>query len=551
MDHSRSKNPFFHDVETHHLIEQIADSSVLTIFAGAGVTIDRTGLAWRALLDGLLKKAEIDKHELEAIESYVVGRSEMQYASIVRAIYERKGDEWRRILSEAIHTLLYSERTWRGGRYAGAIAELVVAMHQAGRAAFILTTNHDEFIEMALRASALRHGLDVDVTTLSLEMIEQKKSKKRAEASEGWPESIAVIHVHGGIRKKRRRDGKIGSVVLGEYDFFDYERAVAKIASEMMLRSNVLLVGVGMDDPNLLRALHHVKRLSASGHAETLSGRRTWAVLTKAGLSPKGVIDEELVDRARVAIEKRLGEFDVRPVLPDTYAQAHQLLLEVAQEVKHSSEGRRYSDDDATYRYGKRLRAWWDAWNSSSTRQRAGVTALEARRLKTQGEHHLILESAALRVREILEDNQTAIRRSDHVKVEVWLRWNPTDANRVLRQWCSSLGPWVTEASFKEDPISSASPLAATRAFSSGAAELVEHNGQRWPRYLAVPIQVATADHQSVIVGVVCVAAGRTELLSWEKVKPMRQLVEELPRLVADVVEVAGFAVAPAVFPAD
>lgn len=551
MTISRSSTPFFHRAETHHSVEAVASERPLVIFAGAGVTIDRTGLNWRALLHGLLKKADVSEADFSSIVEYATDRSDMQFASIVRSLYRRKGDEWRRLLAESVHALLYSERSWRGGRYANAIAEIVVARVRRNLDVLIFTTNHDEFIELAIRAAAKRRGVNLSVASLSLEFREAGRKGRKPRKRSGLTPVVQVVHLHGGIKKEGRRDGKHGSIVLGEYDFFDYEENVAELVSTAIASRNTLIVGAGMDDPNLLRGLHRAKKArSASRDEEGTVARaslppdpKTWVVMTAAGVSKGGIIEDSAVKRAQTALTKRLGEFDVEPILPDNYAQAHQFLLEVAEETRNSSDHSTYSDDDAVYRYGKRLRAWWTLWEAESRRERDGARNSRERQLATQNDDHNVLLEVADRVRQVLTDPAIKIQKTDHVKVEVWLRWDPNETSRKLQLWATSLGPWASYSAFKEAEYSTVSPIAAVNAVCSGTAELLTDVGGRWDRYLAVPIEVAAETHQSVIVGAVVVAVSRQELLTWRAVKPMRRLVEDLPAQVAPIVNVGDYRV--------
>lgn len=453
----------------------------------------------------------------------------MQYASIVQSLYRRKGDEWRRLLSEDARRLLYSERTWRGGRYAAAIAEVVLACREAGRPVFIFTSNHDEYIEQAIREAALAHQVPLAVKTMSLELIERGRPSKSETTSDA--DAVRVIHVHGGIKKAARRDEKIGSIVLGESDFFVYESDVARMTSDAMRKTNTLLIGTGLEDPNLLRALHHLEQDRRRGNEDR---RAIWWITTKPTLTG-GEISDEAVARSLGAMEKRLSEFGVAAVLPDTYSQAHQFLFEIAEEIRHGRRDRGYSADDAPHRYGKRLRRWWTDWDADVARDRGARQTISERRLTTQTEHHLALTAVVEQVRQLMRETERPIRATDKIKLELWIRWDPNETNRMLRLWATSLGPWATESGYKDVALSTDSGIAAVRAFCSGAAELID-GGDRWQRYLAVPIEAGQADHQSVIVGVVTVAASRQSLLEWREVEVMRRLVAALPKWTADLV---------------
>ncbi|MBN9632168.1 MAG: SIR2 family protein [Actinobacteria bacterium] len=554
MGYSRSDTAFFHDKATHHVIEDIADSDGLVIFAGAGVTIDRTDLTWRGLLLGLLRRVPASDEEREAVIQYSGQRSELHLASIVRSLYERTGPGWNRRMIEDAHALLYSERTWRGGRYANAIAQLVLAVRESGRKVCIVTTNQDEFIEIAILEACRRSGVQEEVRTLSLEHKESVGEPRLVDGQKVRPtatgERIPVVHVHGAIKKDPRKDSKIGSIVLGERDFFVWETDVAELLVPLFESANVLIVGAGLEDPNLMRALHKVKQRRKETTDGSHPKRKVWSVTTKGSLV-SGAISEPAVKAAKVGLSKRLGEFDVVPVLPDMYSQAHQLLLEVASEIAHRSETCKYSSADADYRYGRRLRSWWQAWDELTRAPRAGVSATsDARQLSTQNDHHGSLVLAEDMAREVLS-SVPGYEKTDRIKVEVWLRWDPSESNRRLRLWATSLGPWASAAGYKDAEISTDSGMAAVRAFCSGSAELLSVTGDRWQRYLAVPVEVQAEGGSSVIVGVATVATSNPSLLAWKEVSPMRRLVFELPLWVKETIIAGPFEVAQPGLPVD
>ena len=551
MPESRSSTPFFHDRDTKEIIELIARSSDLAIVAGAGVTIDRTGLNWRGFLNGLVLKAGLETDESFAIEEFGSRISDVEYASIVRSIYRQKGD-WPTSLIADARDLLYSERSWRGGRYASAIAELTVSRLTHGLRTCILTTNHDTFLEAALREVATKRGVAIDIIS---PIIEVRETATPARVTDGDAVSArvdsasvaTVIHLHGIIpRRDRRPDARVGSIVLGERDFFLWERRVNDLLVKIIRpATDVLLLGTGMSDPNILRPLHNLSTIRSQQDPGTATDSSVWYLATKVGLGRTAHIDDEVVSRHRVALSRRLGEFGAKAILPDTYAQAHQFLLELAQETNFGTVTKKYSDRDAPHRSGMRLRAWWDSWIADVVNGGRDDMIETDRQLATQTQHHVAILAALRKVKEVLATINGGLNPTDQIKVEVWVRWDPTEKSRRLRLWATSLGAWASEAGFKDEEISTTSPLASMRAFISGSATLddVKTTPKRWARYLAIPIEVTRENEQSIVAGVVCVAVSRDQMLSWKNVQQMRTIVSELPQWVAECVEAGGFCV--------
>jgi hypothetical protein len=265
---SRSSETFLHSEITKEVIEQIAGVDSLVIFAGAGVSIDRTGLNWRRLLKELLDESGLDQALVQDLLRSSEPLSELQLASVVRSIYVGKGGDWRVFLSAALRKSLYTKFTWRGGRYTDAVARLARNLTIAGKEVAVVTTNYEQFIENAFQDATLTTKTDlVRAATYALERPSESAPDSGAEDHRSNPvevslddAQVAVIHVHGTVADGAPRDGKTGSVVLGEIDYFESETVVADLLVDFFAHSSVLVLGSGLDDPPLLRALSESKK---------------------------------------------------------------------------------------------------------------------------------------------------------------------------------------------------------------------------------------------------------------------------------------------------
>jgi hypothetical protein len=112
MSFSRGPAPFFSSPDTYRLIERVADQRSLVIYAGAGVTIDRTGLSWPALVEKLLKK---HKTNIRVREAIMATNTPLRAGSIVSQLYVNRSDDWRAELGNDIRGMLYEGRALAAG----------------------------------------------------------------------------------------------------------------------------------------------------------------------------------------------------------------------------------------------------------------------------------------------------------------------------------------------------------------------------------------------------------------------------------------------------
>jgi hypothetical protein len=530
---SRSSESFLHAAQTKAFIEEIANSSSLVIFAGAGISIDRTGLTWAKLLEELLDEVGLGKDELAGMKQSTASLNPLQHASVVRSVYVSKGEDWRRYLSAALRKSLYTRFYWRGGRYTDSIARLARNLIETDRSVAVVTTNYELFIERAFQDATLSSKTDsVRAITKSLELGEANADEETPEtvelgdASPIGGKEVSVIHVHGVVSDVDRPDRKAGSVVLGEIDYYQSESKVAELLIELFQNSNVLVLGSGLDDPPLLRALSGTLKKAEE------KGLKRWVLLSKSGLLRDKEINELNFETRTLALEKRLEQFGLVGIYPDFYAQAHQFVREVAQEVTNSTKAITYSSSDAGYTYGKRLLSWWVAWYSSLSDQRPEGTTAQEQRTVTQHQHHAMLLSRLPEVRRALECTGL-----ENLKLELWVRWQP-DQSRRIALWASSSGTWADEKTMRYAEVSATSNLAAMRSLTSGGVEITEvENSDRWLKYVAAPVELRNDDNEkSVIVGVVTVATDyKKSKLSETNAIPMGKLAKLLPEIGARI----------------
>src|SRR5664280_2010575 len=203
---TRSKTAFFHRPETHDLIAKLARAPSLTIFVGAGVSLDRGSPDWPTLLRTLLADllATNDKAAFEmlgTVPSNAVRRETAEQigleiekrletlplASVVVQLYERFKVDPRRALYADVQQVLYAD--WEpGGPLAHHVLQLAVLWRLLGRDVAIITTNFDENIELS--------GLDDPIEKLrravGLKIVSRVSYSSPAVLTE-----VPVYHLHG------------------------------------------------------------------------------------------------------------------------------------------------------------------------------------------------------------------------------------------------------------------------------------------------------------------------------------------------------------------
>jgi len=155
---SASEKPFFHRHQTKLTISEICKQRNLVIFAGAGVSIDRSGLTWKAMIDSLLKPHMADDASRSA---FLKESSDLSAATVAYQLYYEGanttfGDQSvdaREKMAAQLRATMYRPGLWSEGRLTKAIAEFVSVWAVSGqkkthrgRSVCIVTTNYDDYL---------------------------------------------------------------------------------------------------------------------------------------------------------------------------------------------------------------------------------------------------------------------------------------------------------------------------------------------------------------------------------------------------------------------
>jgi hypothetical protein len=468
--------PFFSRIDVQRAVQDVAAWNNITIYVGAGASIDRTGLSWAGLVNGLLEPVIADagsrRTAIETLGPIAAATSAIELIGRQAAAH---ADER---LAERLRLLLYGSGAATAGQITENVVELAISWWLEGKSVCLVTPNYDDFLlqefeNFGLPSEYIKH------------LVVKNRSSARGLRAQLSSDCITLVHLHGYLPESRTGRRSDIPPVVSEIDYFNTIPRSRKALRTLFTDRNILLVGTSLTDPPLLRALHETRD-------ETHRGGSTRLLVSplQGSNRPGQAGDHQAVQRILDARSDALG---IRTIYCDYYIQVGQFLEEVNSCVVHEHED--YSDLLAPHRYGTRLADWWRDWSTGT-----GLTK------KWQKKHHRFLRRQLELVRETFD-----VPLSEALKLELWIRWRPDRGERRLRLWASSTGTWPDTASMRDDVISAGSRYASVRAFCRGApsfypAELPEGYEHRWSSYLSVPLWVRHI-RGDIPVGVITIAS--------------------------------------------
>lgn len=505
MRSDESDIAFFHRSNTHNLIDDLSELDDITIYVGAGASVERTGLSWGGLIAQLLSP-DLGDYKRRTRLADALSPSHASSAA-VEYYKQRYPTSVRERIMEALRSLIYQgDDEWTFGHFNERVATYVDQLFATGVSVCVVTTNYDDFLLRDLReVSAPINEITIGraVTDEGAEKIECRIDDLRVGIRSR--DSVTVLHLHGILTNKGQAETSDGIYpVITEDDYLSSEYHSAQALEAMFEDRNVLILGASVTDPPLVRAL-----LATRPSQESSSGakRKRYAFQAIQGIRP--LDGESLVDPPLLSLhELRLAHLGVIGVYPDFYIQIPQILEEVRHVLTLRETGfeEKYASPTAIHRYGMRLVDWWYQW------------MLQDDNLKLrQAEDTAILEKAIENVRKALD-----APAAEPLKIEVWLRWHPENS-RKLALWATSTGTLSDYKLMRTDDIGLQSQYISVRTFATGSPMFAEEDG-RWRSFLAKPLWFQhtgesgeDADDEedysiemaggSIPVGVVCVAS--------------------------------------------
>lgn len=498
--------PFFHQRAAKSVIDELGKLTSVTIYVGAGASIERTGLTWTGLNAQLMDK---DLGTYERRIALVRSHGELASASSIAREYERThADNALEFLTQGIRELLYSGSGLEQSYFNDRVIALANDYMRAGEHVVVVTPNYDDFLIDSLRQSEDKgtaefervaiFGFGVtdqgEATPLSDELIRLKAALRE-------PKTLSVVYLHGVV--PRTRDPLAGNAtsrieplpqhvypVFSESDYAATRANSGEILTATFSGRDLLVVGTSLTDPPLLHALS-VSKDTVVGDPK----RHRFVIRPLQGLDLSGIDDEAFASFQQVQ-KDRSDHLGVRLVTPPFFFQVPQLLEEVRVAIDLDlgidARPRAYSESGSTPRYGERLNQWWRAWKEDE----------DVPLTQRQYIAHSFLDNVALpSLRAILQSPD-----EEDLRLEAWIRWEPN--SRHLRLWASSTGTWPDTESARWDSIGMGGTYGATLAFLNGAptyaAGLSERT--RWGSFLSKPVRYEN-ETRYLQIGVISLAS--------------------------------------------
>lgn len=503
-----SDKPFFSRSRTKFALASLADQvahlgSPLTIYAGAGVTIDRSALSWRGMVEGILREYVSDPQVIDEIfrQNEVVAA-----ATLAEAFYLRDYGEgnFRDRMVDKLRWMLYGPGDWQAGRLADEVASLCASIQAYSGGCVVATPNYDDYLIAAMKKAKI--DVSIERTTRTDSPLNTSGVVRSAE----WVKTPSVrqalfrgsntaIQLHGLI--PRSPGGKTYPPVISEIDYVKSEPYTFRALRALLSDSCVLMVGTSLTDRPLLQALD-----------KTRDSRFPRFALVPLGGS-RGEPEARSRDLRKYQLE-RFARYNVTPIFVDYYFQVAQFLVELSRlldEVK-GEELENLEEEivsQLTYNsYGQRLVNWAEDWRFSREQLLNADSGTDSTPFMLDDILNDVTEKVLVEIRIDLD-----LSASEVTKLEFWVRDDPR-TQRGLRLWSSTVSRHFQEESARRAQFARGSEISAVSAFVEGRPWITrlgpdESPSQRWRTYLAVPVWLAGKRYGSLPVGALVVASMR------------------------------------------
>jgi len=480
---------FLADPRVDEAIDTLARSGQLTVFVGAGASMEVGLPSWPALINRLLDGVARDRglNDSEASEFIAAITAEADgvigAATVIRAHFS--SSEFRGNADEFIRRSLYLDPLSDDlveppfGPTARAVAKLI-RLWPIG-AVEIVTTNYDFLLERAAD-----EGLHADGS-----------APTGARAGQGGPQieggRFTVRHLHGALGPG---DGEsdLKPIVIAEADYHLLQGDDAWQRELMITRlreSNCIFVGASMTDVNVLRFLRLARDEGPTTH-------RHFALLTRPPQdSPSAA---KVTAALRAAAQARWAEYGVEVLYPDYFLETSQFLEELARRRQAGNAGRLL--DRPEDRYQQRLGSWQDAMERTALPRRPLERFVDAqdRANHALGEWLVELVNA-------MPGRLRASCTRETFGLQLWIAQDKGDS---LLLWAQSTNSWRDPRVLEPIPAKLPSQWGAVQAYCAGSPvlqELAATIGSRWRSALNVPIYLDDEQWGRLPVGVLGLSA--------------------------------------------
>lgn len=281
------------------ITEIAAHSGEITMFVGAGVSMEAELPSWNALVRELLVGASRAGDEEDAVSAWadtVLQEGPLAAAAVAESLYPDDAT-FRRALRDVLYAR--DPSTYVPGALAGQIAWL---KERLGARLSILTVNYDGLLEAALAERGLEPASYV-----------RARSEPAAKA--------AVWHLHG--RLIRAASGKSwyreGNLVLSEGSYVRSTTGTfpQEFVAQRLRGSLCVFVGLSMTDPNFIRWLYK---------SADEPGALRFVIFVRQA-SP--VVDQRVQGILEHSAAARWARYNVTPVWANYYGEVAQVVHEI------------------------------------------------------------------------------------------------------------------------------------------------------------------------------------------------------------------------------
>jgi hypothetical protein len=532
----------------------LAFSDELLVFVGAGCSIEAGLPDWKELAVRYINEA---MRETDLPEDLPNRFGNPRHLAIIA---DAMVGEFKRF--NALCSSLYPhQRPPSPGPTAKEIAKLYRARLRVGLKTFIVTTNFDPLLEMALDEHVTDRLLNetgevqvVPAVSLGLEHRFPDPSKSTptdnvthtsqlfAPRGADDPHEPVVFHLHGAIDLRDSRTPKgIEPIILTERDYAMWEHLAQKALLELLDNRDCLMVGLGLEDNDVLTALY-TKMKGRESMRVPLGGKRFVVAFNEIPHNDDEAVDHAIARQVRKLETKRLEKLGVSPLKNlKTFGQIPQVLHEMgyAIELSRTMDMNHLSSADywnSGYSYGSRLNRW--------KRDFAAHYLADDQFAEQQDKACRACQEVLERIVNVIHDSiGKAI--DDELAIHVWVRSQRDDRFEMF-PWCSNEFARRGEVpgSLSKEIERADNDIARRQVFdgvpSRGLMPAAPHS--RWAQVMAVPVISTTTDAQHeygrLMVGVVTLSTnlkGDCSDLSESLKDNNDQLLEELQLYLEEV----------------
>ena len=481
-----AEEPFLRQDETLGALAALSDTNHLVIYCGAGVSIDRTGVTWSALLRGVYKRARAglpDKSPNHDSVDFLLDQLEnpREAASVLIESFKQPGQPENDFLTHKLHDILYEQNGWSRGFMLRNLVQFSLAAASASRNILIITTNYDSYIEDEF---VVQYD---DMANKGLPKANLPGLRRRPLVAGGAPYTIVrpkgrqsswveIVYLHGRVDSKDAPPE--GQIVLSENSYAATIRQSTSILESAFSgdEKGVLVLGASITDAPLINALSNTRQKA---------GKRFALVTMPTALDRASSATTDHINTKTVAqaLRKRGDHLGITILNPMSHHQSSQFLEELRVSCSardKTNDPTFYGDIDHGISYSSRLAAWHELW--------------AARKNTLDPDYAYTVLSSGLEtgIRLALKPKAS---KGERFRAEIWVRKNPRSDNRTLTLWATSTGPINDRSVLRTEPIRRHSNNASVRAFTDGRPlrlgieDLDFPSGaSRWQTFFSMPI---------------------------------------------------------------